>query len=463
MIRREIKDGQGQITPPPRPVSAFNARTPPVGVPPLGGLGPGVTNALLSDPRRKKPSSASRVSPSTSPYSSPPRTPRVDGTRYGESLPVVGMKSRPSSRPTTPTSSDPMQPRSPAFESFHENRPAAHPAIGIRSSRTSQLPSPLPSPNFDRLTSSSRPRIDIQAPSPANQQKAFTIPVDGSTAQERAPASFVLPPAPQSAPRSSSRHPRPSSYCESPPGAPMGGRSPRSSFELSQPPPQNYAPTAPREQGHNPDHKHQLALPPCPRPSPVAGYHDWYILNGKSSFNLCPTCRTQVANAGYGGYFIPSPPKAHSYATRCEFSIPWVRMAWLLTLKQQRPDLNLLYAQAEVATRETPCPGKAGAGAGPWFRLTDPVAGKTVPNFDVCPSCVRSLETIFPTLHGVFQHMPSSPTHEPRPCALRASGKRFATYVDLLEEIATHSLQTRTPPSTQRFVALARQMSLMRE
>ena len=158
---------------------------------------------------------------------------------------------------------------------------------------------------------------------------------------------------------------------------------------------------------------------------------------------------------------MPSPSRLHGYETQCDFSNPWVRMAWLLTLKQKRPDVNLLYELAEVAVRELPCPGKVGA-AGPWFHLTDPVAGRTVSNFDVCPYCVRSLETIFPTLHGVFQHMPSAAQHS-RICDLRSDSKRFATYVDTLEEIANRAVHTHKHPDTRGFVDLARTMASIRE
>ncbi|KAA6406734.1 MAG: hypothetical protein FRX48_09457 [Lasallia pustulata] len=202
-------------------------------------------------------------------------------------------------------------------------------------------------------------------------------------------------------------------------------------------------------------------MPSCPRPTPVAGYHDWYTLNGMSSFNICPTCRDHVVSAGFGGHFTPSPSRLGSYETRCDFSIPWNRMAWLLTLKENRRDANLLYALADVAVREPPCPGKTGAG-GPWFHLADPVAGRTVSNFDICPYCVRSLETIFPMLQGVFQHTPSA-THQIRICDLRSGSKRFAIYVDLLEEIANRTVHTRKAPDTRRFVDLARTMTLIRE
>ena len=455
--RRDSKDGQGNITPPSRPTSAYSSRALPVGVPALGALGPGVTNALLSDPHLKKPSSASRISPSTSPYSSPPRTPRMDATRYGETLPVAGTRPRPSSRPTTPTSADQMQPRSPVFEAFQESRSVTQPSISTRSSRTT----PLPSPHFDRPTSSSGPRIDVHAPSPANKQKVFTVTDDSPRIQGRGEAPFILSPAPQIAPRSRSRQRTPSSLFESPPDTPIRGPSPCGSFEASHPPPQAYPIMVNRERTPRPTQNHALPMPSCPRPAPVAGYHDWYTLNGMTSFNICPTCREHVVGAGYGGHFTPSASRPHGYETRCDFSIPWVRMAWLLTLKQRRPDANLLYLLAEVAVQESPCPGKFGA-AGPWFRLTDPVVGRTVSNFDICPYCVRSLETIFPTLQGVFQHMPSA-TQQSRICDLRSDSKRFATYVDMLEEVANRAVHTRKPPDTRRFVDLARTMASIRE
>lgn len=456
-VRRDPKDSQGNITPPSRTTSAYSARILPVGVPTLGALGPGVTNALLSDPHWERPLPASRVSPSNSPYASPPRTPRMDATRYGETLPVVGSRPRPSSRPTTPTSAEQMQSRSPAFEAFHESRSVAHPSISTQSSRTSSQPSV----HLDRPTSSSGPRIDVQAPSPASKQKAFTIANDGPRIQPHAEAPFVLSPAPQAPPGSSSRQRPPTQLFESPPETPIRGPSPRDFFDIPHPPSQAYPSTVKRERSPNLTPRHALTMPVCPRPTPVAGYHDWYTLNGMNSFNICPTCREHVICAGYGRHFTRSPSRPHGYETRCDFGIPWIRMAWLLTLKQKRSDANLLYALAEVFVREPQCPGKVGATA-PWFRLTDPVAGRTVSNFDVCPFCVRSLEAIFPTLQGVFHHIPSV-TQQNRICDLRSDSKRFATYVDMLEEIANRALQSRKPPDTRRFVDLARTLASIRE
>ena len=460
-MRRDLRDGQGNITPPSRPTSTFSARTLPVGVPGLGALGPDVTNALLSDPHWKKPSPVSRVSPSTSPYSSPPRTPRVDTPRYGETLPVTGIRLRPSSRPTTPTSADQIQPRSPSFEAFHESRSVAQPSPGVRSSRAS----PLPSSQFNRPTSSSGPRIDIYAPSPANKQAPFTTADDRPRVQSGEEMPFILSPAPQMARRSRSRsrsgRQTPSSFFESPPGTQIRARSPCGSFEVPQSATQAYASTMHRERSPRPTQNQALTMPSCPRPAPVAGYDDWYTLNGMNGLNICPTCRDHVVSAGYGGYFRPSPSRLSGYETRCDFSIPWIRMAWLLTLKENRRDANLLYALAEVAVREPPCPGKSGA-AGPWFHLADSVADRPVSNFDVCPYCVRSLETIFPMLQGVFQHTPSA-THQTRICDLWSGSKRFAIYVDLLEEIAKRAVYTRKRPDTRRFVDLARTMASIRE
>ena len=456
-VRRDPEDGQENITPPSRSISAFGARTLPAGVPALGALGPGVTNALLSDPHWKRPSSASRVSPSTSPYSSPPLTPRIDAPRYGETLPVGGTRSRPSSRPTTPSSADQMQPRSTAFEASHEMHSTAHPSINTRSSRTS----PLASPQSERPTSSSGPRIAIHAPSSAYKQKSLTIADNGSRIEACGEAPFILSPTPQMPPRSRSRQRAPASLCESPQRTPNRGRSPCGSFEVPHPSLQAYASSVNRERSPKPAQKGAMIMPSCPRLAPVAGYHDWYILNGMTSFNICPRCREHVEGAGYGGHFTASPLRSHGYERRCDFGIPWVRMAWLLTLKQKRPDANLLYSLAEVRARESPCPGRIGA-TGPWFRITDPVAGRTIANFDVCPSCVRSLETIFPALQGVFQHMPSA-TQQNCICDLRTDSKRFATYVDMLEEIANHAVHTRQPPDTRRFVDLARTMASIRE
>ena len=142
------------------------------------------------------------------------------------------------------------------------------------------------------------------------------------------------------------------------------------------------------------------------------------------------------------------------------FSSPWVRIAWLKTVQEQRPKLDMLCAIASI--NEQPCPGKVGA-IRAWHRLHDSETGKPISNFDVCPCCVRAVEVIFPSLRGVFQYDHAQNHTQQRACDLRSDSKRFAGYVDRLDAIANKADAERRPPRMGLFVDYARNMANTRE
>ncbi|MCJ1366281.1 hypothetical protein MMC16_005409 [Acarospora aff. strigata] len=116
------------------------------------------------------------------------------------------------------------------------------------------------------------------------------------------------------------------------------------------------------------------------------------------------------------------------------FSSPWVRIAWLKTVQEQRPKLDMLCAIASI--NEQPCPGKVGA-IRAWHRLHDSETGKPISNFD--------------------NHT------QQRACDLRSDSKRFAGYVDRLDAIANKADAERRPPRMGLFVDYARNMANTRE
>lgn len=205
-----------------------------------------------------------------------------------------------------------------------------------------------------------------------------------------------------------------------------------------------------------------LALLPCPRPSPVAGFTDWYTLVDNSSFSICPSCRRAVFGAGYEKHFEPRQPESAGYKRRCGMSNPWMRMAILLTMSTKRPDPNLIYSMADITVDELPCPGKT-ATAGEWYRVVSAESGKQVSGFNVCPCCVRYVESMFPALRGVFQKSRSRYPDQKRSCDLRADSKRFTAYVDLLESIANQAQEFKRAPNLLRFTDLAEKMAAIPE
>ena len=391
-----------------------------------------------------------------SPHASPAETPPVGLDQRGD--PIAHTRQTLSSQvppsPPMPLPS-PKTPQTPSFifsDSEHERSSRQY---APRSRRTSPLPSPVP-------TACSGPPIDIRAPPPANHQKSPSYGTeetkgtlyDGSRHPSLTPfatqQSALKPPTlGQRRRASSSADIRPKSMNNL---APLDmDRSPRSPSHSRRPTISGRAVSV----GTLPK-----ALPSCPRSSPVAGYDDWYTLaGGPRTFSVCPTCRDAIFNAGLGRHFRPKSTKTAEYdKVRCDFSVPWIRMAWDLIIRERRGDAELLYAMADVLTHEIPCPG-AVEDVRDWYRLTDPETGKSVHDFQVCPQCVRSLEIIHPTLRGVFHRSHSHHHRQDRTCSMRTDSKRFTTYLDLLCDTAKQAEEHRRPPNMFRFVSLTHRIA----
>ncbi|KAF2131102.1 hypothetical protein P153DRAFT_286995 [Dothidotthia symphoricarpi CBS 119687] len=200
-------------------------------------------------------------------------------------------------------------------------------------------------------------------------------------------------------------------------------------------------------------------LPSCPRSSPSSKYNDWYSLKGYRNFDICPTC--------YEGAFADTPFDIHFSQARlydrpterlCDFSSPWMRLAWLLTIKQRRQSLQLLYALADIADGERPCPGDREASSDRinWYGIPDQRDGIHVANFAICSCDVRMIEAIFPTMRGYFTRLP--PSHQPTKslCSLRIASRRFPKYLDLLVELDAEAQSLALRPNIARFIQLAR-------
>ena len=400
------------------------------------------------------PRASPRASPSTSPYSTPPASPDPDSQRYSYDSPPSGRKSRPgsrpSSRPSSPISSARIHARSGGLElpdDFH---------FSHRSSYTpkSRQTSPLPSPEPEYPSSSSGIRIGVQEASPARSYKSTIQSTEIPTRPKSRDISvpFILSNPPQQQPIGVPHTRRALSSADNrsrPDVEPI-----RRASEMPLSPP--YLP-ATRSPAHS---KLPITLPICPRPEFVAGYHDWSTLPGAPHFDVCPTCRTAIEQAGFVGQFQPSPSRPPGYETRCDLSITWIRMTWLLVLQNKaRP--NLVHEMMEVVAQEHKCPGKNGAVRN-WYRLYDPEANRPITNFNACSYCVRSVETLFPNLHGTF-HLVRTDVPQKRTCDLRTESARFPKYLDMLEEISNQAWEYRRPPNLFRFVQLAKKLANLRE
>ena len=424
---------------------------------------PGVTSSApvagRSGPNRI--SLPPRASPTTSTYTTPPASPGPDGRKYNHDSPTTGWKSRPgskgNSRPPSPLSSNRAPYRSGGLELPDEVQFGSHHSSHIPRSRHT---SPLPSPEPECPGSSFGIRIGVQEASPARKYnpsaQTSDVPHRPRSRETSAPFILSVPPqhqhmgVPQARRTLSSADPRDRPL--------MNTEAHRRASDMSVSP--SYPFTT--KMSIQPP-KLLISLPACPRSDFVAGYHDWSTIPGAPYFDVCPTCRTAIEQAGYTGRFQPSLSRPPGYETRCDLSITWIRMAWLLILQNKTNRSNLVHEMMEIVAQEPKCPGKSGATRN-WYRLHDPEKNRLVPIFDVCSYCTRSVETLFPNLHGTFHQIrPSEILNQPRTCALRSDSARFPKYVDMLDEISNQAYEYRRPPNMLRFVQLAKKVASIQE
>ncbi|KAF2624147.1 hypothetical protein BU25DRAFT_348666 [Macroventuria anomochaeta] len=203
-------------------------------------------------------------------------------------------------------------------------------------------------------------------------------------------------------------------------------------------------------------------LPNCSRPTATDRYDDWYSFPGYRNFDICPSC--------YDGLFADTPFAHHFSQTRryerpterfCDFSSAWMRLAWLLTIKQRRQSIDLLYALADISGSDRPCPGdrELSADRVSWYGIADQRDGLHVANFAVCAADVKMLEVLFPTVRGYFVRLPPASTYSPEKhtCSLRVSSRRFPKYLDLLVEIDAEAQSTGQRPNMSKFIKMARE------
>lgn len=481
--RNSISRQRG-VSPPLRTLSACDHRVPAPGVRLFAGLGPPLgsipTLSTHFNVRQASPRCSPASTPHSSPGATPPGTPPSNVHQRKNEYQTTERNKLSLSRPSSPLQ-PPQSAKSPGNTALNvkeigESRP------GLRSRQTSPLPSPgydtsssgvrrplsrqtspIPSPRNQRSSFEPGPRIDIRGPSPANHSRSSSYTTDSSQHLATRHASllpFDMPSSPTLRLPETGHRRRASSNAETRPNLSTDPLILQKAYDFPQAAMKlrPLGPTRAVSVGPAPP----ATLPSCPRKDLVAGHSDWYTLVGFPSFAICPTCRDAVSIPGYAHNFTPRSPKLRAEKTRCDFSVPWIRMAWLMTLSQKRSDVNLLYAMAEVAAYEPPCPGKAEA-VREWYKIDDPDTGRHVSNFNVCPYCVRNVETLFPVLRGIFRKTRMHHSAQERICDLRIDSQRFPCYVDLLEETANEAMQFRRAPNILRFVEFAKRMVVNRE
>ncbi|KAK5116090.1 hypothetical protein LTR85_009372 [Meristemomyces frigidus] len=426
-------------------------------------------------------SAASRANPS------PPRSPRhsSDMSQHaaGEDSPVSGSQSASDSRPSSPSpriSGD--SPRLPKTDLDWSTLLAAN------ASRRSKPPSRLQTsmrqesvPDVPRFASgagpSSRPSTSSGLPYPLDDGPGTpTMFMPSERGYQYFPPSrpITIPGALASEAKS---HPR-----EASPAPSTSSRTTASSRTIrpsiaTRHSVANVSPTEERprlEPRHNSfssssQTKKELAalmkkgLPDCPRPHPLAGHDDWYTVIGAPNLAFCPDCVDSVFERTVYRPSIRRLPQLNlGTKVQCAFGASaWIRLAWLLTLQQQRTDLTLLKDLIDIEETSEPCPGHHDA-VRSWYGLRDN-EGYFVRDFHICYADVRKIERLLPTLSGFFVRLPHRASYEKRICGIRAGSNHFSIYLDAL--IVTHeqALASRKGPDPMPFVALVERKTRLRE
>ncbi|GAB7360450.1 hypothetical protein MBLNU230_g8404t1 [Neophaeotheca triangularis] len=204
------------------------------------------------------------------------------------------------------------------------------------------------------------------------------------------------------------------------------------------------------------------ALPNCRRRTPVRGYDDWMILVGAPGFVFCPDCiSSTLERTVFRPAFRRSPPHNLDTKLACAFGNAWVRLAWLLTLHLQKPDLGLIRDLANIEGTSEPCPGDEPA-VRTWFglRYED---GRFVHDFQICYTDVRKIERLLPTLNGLFVPLPARNFNEKKVCGIEVDGDRFSTYLDALIDMHDESLAKRKLADPWPFIKLVERKTMLRE
>ncbi|KAG5796857.1 hypothetical protein H9Q69_004081 [Fusarium xylarioides] len=202
-------------------------------------------------------------------------------------------------------------------------------------------------------------------------------------------------------------------------------------------------------------------FPECRRKHPVAGLVDWLTLP-RTEFNICPDCYGSVfAKTEYRKPFQPMlRPTAQAIA--CDFGVgPWYRIAWLLTLKNEVPNLRLFHevAKAISTTYSLPCPVDRVTTRN-WLTLWNPYTRQPVYDFTICPQCAHIIQALFPNLTGIFIPLDSRSEPTRGLCAMRfkPTRKRFVMYFDAME---TTSDQARLEQEEPDLDTLAQEVEKM--
>ncbi|KAK5059802.1 hypothetical protein LTR84_009685 [Exophiala bonariae] len=177
-------------------------------------------------------------------------------------------------------------------------------------------------------------------------------------------------------------------------------------------------------------------LPPCPRSKPMAGCHDWYTLRDMPKMFFCPSCMNHLGSSPFRDYFVPNFSSDPYRPIACSMSNPWIRFAWSRTMKQENPNLTLLWKINSDPPPETKrCNGNQND-LRKWYHLNDPRMNKPVENFDVCSACVRNVDLLFPNLQSYLFDRPTGKLAQEKVCNMNLGSRNLPVILNELERLA---------------------------
>jgi hypothetical protein len=211
-------------------------------------------------------------------------------------------------------------------------------------------------------------------------------------------------------------------------------------------------------------------LPDCrwKHPAPArhrAGSEQLLTLKRAENFTICPDCYGSLfSNTQFQHLFVPASIRSGDQIVSCDFGAsPWYRLAYILTLKHEHPDLRLLQGIASVAARSQACAGGQLASR-IWYSVMAPGTRHPVQTFTACLSCAKMVEVLLPNLSGVFVPLDS---HEATRgvCEFHYAPdrKRFFDYFDEMKATSARALSRRTAPNLIELVDRVREISLHEE
>ncbi|KAI1754626.1 hypothetical protein F4782DRAFT_39109 [Xylaria castorea] len=205
-------------------------------------------------------------------------------------------------------------------------------------------------------------------------------------------------------------------------------------------------------------------IPHCPRTREEAGHMDWLTLPRCDSFNICPSCYSaNFASTEFAHEFVLMPFRPRDRPLACDFGASeFYRIAWLFTRKYGRPDLGLFHGLTKIAATCQPCTGHRQVSR-IWYSIRDPSTKRYIDEFTVCDACASTVETLLPSLTGLFVPLDSPAERTRGVCAMHHDRGydrgRFLLYFDVLEGAADHALQTQSAPNVQALADRIRQLA----